>query len=59
MPKGTRVAKCVDEVKKKSPGVNPYAVCQSSTHQSYASGRSTTKAGKPVGGKAPKRRKGK
>lgn len=44
MPKGTKVARCVEHVKKKgSKGVNPYAVCQKSTGQSYATGRSTRK----------------
>lgn len=40
MPKGTRVARCVEHVKKKGGDVNPYAVCQKSTRQSYATGRS-------------------
>jgi hypothetical protein len=39
MPKGTRVHRCVDKVKKKG-GVNPYAVCQASTGQSYKTGKS-------------------
>lgn len=39
MPEGTRVAKCVEEVKRKGGHVNPYAVCQASTHQSYATGK--------------------
>lgn len=44
MPKGTKVAKCVDKVKKKG-GVNPYAVCQASTGQSYATGKKLKKKG--------------
>ena len=40
MPKGTRVSDCVERVKKSGRGVNPYAVCQASTGQSYATGRS-------------------
>lgn len=40
MPKGTRVARCVEHVKARGGGVNPYAVCQKSTGQSYATGRS-------------------
>lgn len=56
MPKNTRVAKCVEQVKKKGGGVNPYAVCQASTHQSYATGMSKTKAGKPVGGRKRKKK---
>lgn len=39
MPKGTRVARCVEEVKKRGDAVNPYAVCQASTGQGYASGK--------------------
>ncbi|MBA0085206.1 MAG: hypothetical protein HRJ53_09430 [Acidobacteria bacterium Pan2503] len=39
MPKGTRVARCVEHVKAKGGGVNPYAVCQKSTRQSYATGK--------------------
>ncbi len=39
MPKGTRVARCVEQVKRKGGHVNPYAVCQASTHQSYATGK--------------------
>lgn len=44
MPKGTRVHRCVEHVKRKGGGVNPYAVCQSATGQSYATGRSMKKA---------------
>ena len=40
MPKGTRVARCVEKVKKRGGGVNPYAVCQAATKQSYATGKS-------------------
>lgn len=39
MPKGTKVARCVEQVKKKGGGVNPYAVCQKSTGESYATGK--------------------
>ena len=39
MPKGTRVSRCVEKVKKSGRGVNPYAVCQASTKQSYATGK--------------------
>ena len=39
MPKGTRVAKCVEKVKKSGSKVNPYAVCQASTGQSYKTGK--------------------
>lgn len=38
MPKGTRVHRCVESVKAKGGRVNPYAVCQASTHQSFATG---------------------
>lgn len=51
MPQGTRVAKCVADVKAKGGSVNPYAVCQASTGQSYATGKPLkSKAG---GGSAP------
>jgi hypothetical protein len=46
MPKGTKVARCVEDVKKKGSGVNPYAVCQKSTGQSYATGKSLHKGKK-------------
>lgn len=40
MPKGTKVAKCVAKVKASGKkGVNPYAVCQASTKQSYKTGK--------------------
>ena len=39
MPRGTRVERCVRKVKKSGRGVNPYAVCQASTKQSYATGK--------------------
>ena len=39
MPKGTKVARCVSKVKAKGSKVNPYAVCQASTKQSYATGK--------------------
>jgi hypothetical protein len=59
MPKNSKVSKCVSKVKAKGGGVNPYAVCQDATGQSYATGKKTTKAGKPVGGKATKAKKSK
>ena len=39
MPKGTKVHKCVEKVKKSGKGVNAYAVCQASTGQSFATGK--------------------
>lgn len=39
MPKGTRVHRCVKKVKRKGGKVNPYAVCQKSTKQSYKTGK--------------------
>jgi len=39
MPAGTKVAKCVKDVKRKSPDKNAYAVCQAATGQSYATGK--------------------
>lgn len=40
MPKGTRVSRCVEKLKRSRSKVNPYAVCQASTKQSYATGKS-------------------
>lgn len=45
MPKGTRVADCVADVKSKGGNYNPYAVCQASTGQSYATGKPLKKKG--------------
>ena len=39
MPRGTKVSRCVKKVKRSGRGVNPYAVCQASTGQSYATGK--------------------
>lgn len=39
MPKGTKVEKCVEKVNKIGKDVNPYAVCQKSTGQSYKTGK--------------------
>lgn len=39
MPEGTKVARCVQKVKASGKKVNPYAVCQASTKQSYATGK--------------------
>ena len=39
MPKGTRVHRCVVKLKRRGGGVNPYAACQASTGQSYATGK--------------------
>ena len=50
MPKGTKVHRCVQKVKAKGGNVNPYAVCQESTGQSY-------KTGKPLKKKKAKRRR--
>lgn len=43
MPAGTKVAKCVKAIKRKGGKVNPYAVCQASTGQSYATGKKLKK----------------
>lgn len=51
MPEGTKVARCVKKVKAKGGGVNPYAVCQASTKQSYATGKAL-----PVHSKKVKKR---
>ena len=37
-PKGTRVHRCVEKVKRKGGG-NPYAICQAATGQSYKTGK--------------------
>jgi hypothetical protein len=37
-PKGTRVHRCVEKVKRKGGG-NAYAICQKSTGQSYKTGK--------------------
>ncbi len=39
MPKGTKVHKCVEKVKAKGGSVNPYAVCQKATGQSFKTGK--------------------
>jgi len=39
MPKGTRVHNCVDRLKHKRGIGSAIAICQSSTHQGYASGK--------------------
>ena len=39
MPKNTKVARCVEKVKARGGRANPYAICQASTGQSYATGK--------------------
>ena len=46
MPAGTRVARCVRDVKRKGGNVNAYAVCQKSTKQSYRTGKALKKGGR-------------
>jgi len=46
MPKGTKVHRCVTSLKK-SGSSNPYAVCQASTGQSYATGKKLKPPSKP------------
>jgi hypothetical protein len=47
MPKGTKVARCVERVKKGGGHkMNAYAVCQASTGQSYATGKPLRKRGR-------------
>lgn len=54
MPKGTKVARCVEDVKAKiarnelPKGSNPYAICQAATKQVYATGKSISQAKKRV-----------
>lgn len=60
MPKGTRVARCKSKVmrKNKSMGVgNAIAICQKSTGQSYATGKSLKK--KPMAKKSKGKTRGK
>lgn len=45
MPKGTKVHRCVTKVKRKGGKVNPWAVCQASTGQSYKTGKKLKKRG--------------
>ena len=45
MPEGTKVHRCVQHVKAKGGSVNPYAVCQSSTGQSYATEKKLNRGG--------------
>ena len=40
MPKGTKVSNCVEKLKAQgAKGGKPYAICQASTKQSYATGK--------------------
>jgi len=39
MPKGTRVHRCVEKLKKSGKKGNPYKICQSATGQSYKTGK--------------------
>lgn len=43
MPAGTRVEKCIQDLKGK-PGINRYAVCQASTHQNLHTGKTLSHA---------------
>lgn len=45
MPKGTKVARCVEKVKAKGgkAKANAYAVCQKATGQSYKTGKKLAK----------------
>jgi hypothetical protein len=47
MPVGTRVHDCVEKLGDK-PGINKYAVCQASTHQSFATGKPLKKDMKAI-----------
>ena len=51
MPAGTRVHRCVHKhgAKMRARGVNPYAACQASTGQSYATGKAIRKGRKGNG----------
>lgn len=39
MPEGTRVHRCVDKLKRKKGKKSAIKICQSSTNQSYHTGR--------------------
>lgn len=39
MPKDTLVYRCVQKLKRKKKKGNPYAICQTATGQSYATGK--------------------
>lgn len=43
MPKGTRVHRCVQKVKRQGGAKNPYAACQKATGQSYKTGKALRK----------------
>ena len=47
MPKGTKVDKCFQKVKKKKGASSAAAICQKSTGQSLKTGKSTKKKAKP------------
>ncbi len=47
MPKGTAVYRCVQHLKAKGTKGNPYAICQASTGQSYATGKKLYKGASP------------
>lgn len=49
MPKGTRVEKCYTKLMRKHGKAAAAAICQKSTHQSLATGKSRTKSGRRVG----------
>jgi len=62
MPKGTRVSRCVDKVKRSKDEGAAIAICQSSTNQGYASGKKlkeaiASKVVKPGPGKPAKKLK--
>lgn len=58
MPEGTKVARCVRDVKAKGGKVNAYAVCQASTGQSYATGKPLKRKSMPPGHFAEMKRNG-
>jgi len=62
MPKGTKVSRCVDKVKKSRDEAAAIAICQASTNQGYATGRKlkesiASKVLKPGPGKPAKKLK--
>jgi hypothetical protein len=50
MPSDTRVAKCIRDVTAKGGNVNPFAICQASTKQSYRTGNKLAEIDRYCGG---------
>ena len=55
MPKGTRVHRCVDKLRKRMSYSGAIGVCQSTTRQSYMTGRKLRKRTRKRGGRMKER----